>query len=106
MFIAPQFTADTAGGADNAQIRLLGTKRVSDLVSGAAESTILIPREYHAKLLMTGIKHYIFDLLRKTDLKNDSLVEYENEKNKMVLELSDRDISIGQLTVPDDIHLQ
>lgn len=106
LFIAPNFTSDTAGGAGNAQIKLYGTKRVSDLASGGAESTILVPREYHAKVLAKGIKHYIYDLLKKTSSKNDSLVEYENEKQKMILELSDRDISVGLATLPDDNHLQ
>lgn len=106
LFLAPNFTSTTAGGADNAQIKLYGTKRVSDLVAGGAESTILIPREYHAKVLAKGLKHMIYDLLQKTSLKNDALTEYENEKLKMTLELSDRDISLGEANLPNDSHLE
>lgn len=105
-FLAPNFTSDTAGNAGNEQIKLHGTKRVSDLGASGAENTILLPREYHAKVLAKGMKPYIFDLLKQTSLKNDALVEYENEKQKMVLELSDRDISLGQLSLPNDQDLQ
>jgi hypothetical protein len=105
LFLAPNFTSTTAGGAGNNQLKLFGVKREIDLVDAGAEATILLPREYH-HVLALGMKAWIYDLLGKTNEKNDAKNEYEMEKNKMLSALSDRDISLGVATLPSDALLE
>jgi hypothetical protein len=104
-FLAPNFTATTAGGGGNAQLKLMGIKREIDLVDSGAEATILLPREFHT-VLAIGMKRWIYDLLGKTGEKNDAINEDALETNKMLSALSDRDISLGQASLPQETDLE
>lgn len=104
-FLAPNFTATSAGGAGNAQLKLMGIKREIDLGGSGAEATVLLPREFH-QVLALGLKPWVYDLLGKTVEKNDAKNEYEIEKNKMLSALSDRDISLGQASMPDESDIE
>lgn len=104
-FLAPNFTDETAGDAGNEQIELYGVKQEVDLASGGAETTILVPREYHS-VLAKGVKAYCYARIGKDAEQRVAFAEYEAEKQKAYSELSDRDISEGQAMLPDDTHLQ
>lgn len=104
-FLAPQFTASTVGSGDNAQLKLYGVKREIDLLAAGAETTILVPREYH-NALIKGVKAHCFDHIGKDAEQSKAFAEYEADKLKALSELSDRDSSLGQATLPSDVDLQ
>lgn len=106
VFIAPNFTATTAGSAGNQQIKLYGIKQEIDLTSGGAESDILVPREYHPTVMVAGMKKFIYRHIGRESQITQAEKDYLTEKNLMVSQLSDRDISVGQAALPDDSSLE
>ena len=70
-----------------------------ELEAGDAESSILIPLDYH-HLIVLGNEYRIYKARRMTNEKNDALVEYKNELRKMVTELSDRIIRPLESVMP------
>lgn len=105
-FLAPNYTDDSAGDSGNEQIRLFGIKQAVDLASGGAEATILVPREYHGRVLALGIEKYIYSFLQKHQEATMAENKYRAALLQMASELSDRDISEGLMSLPDDAHLQ
>lgn len=106
LFLAPNFSVDTAGESGNAQIKLYGIKQEVDLASSGAESTILVPREYHPNVLVEGMKVYIYAHIGDEAKKKEQALEYKAQKDLMAAQLSDRDISTGQAAMPDDSNLE
>lgn len=60
-----------------------------DLITWGAEATVLIPRQFHTVIVM-WLLQFIFWHLNKINEKNDAIETYNNLKNDMVTELSDR----------------
>lgn len=105
-FLAPNFTSDTAGAAGNGQLKLTGIKAVKDLAASGAETTILVPREFHANVFGPGLARWYYKHVGKDAEAETARQEYEAAKLAMYADLSDRDVSIGQTTMPDDYNLQ
>lgn len=106
-FIAPEFLAADlpAVPAGNKQIKCYGVASIADLAANAAESTILIPDDYH-ELIATGMEPYI---LKARDKRNESIAaknEFIFELQEMIDELSERDDTRMIAQLPNDTNLQ
>jgi len=87
--IAPQFTSSTAWGASNNQIWIIWKDSVVDLASDWAESTILIPENYHY-LIATGVAVEVYRFRQQLDRKNDAMNEYMLKKEEMLAEIAQK----------------
>lgn len=105
LYIAPYFTSSTITGADNNQIEYDYEQRQTDLSVGGAESTVKIPTDYH-HVIAIGIKPYIFSAIGKFDKKNDAINEFRMEREEMVAEMTDRDMTKNLITIPNDSNLE
>lgn len=105
VFIAPQFASANVGAVPNDQIKLRGIKRLVNLLYAGTEATVLIPVEFHYSLAV-GMKRYVYDYLGKSEEARAATAEWEDEKFKILSNLSDRDISVGVAAVPSTAHLE
>lgn len=107
IFIAPQFDSDdlpdTPSG--NAQIKLNGIAKLIDLATGATDSAILIPDDSHWRIAL-GMEQYIYKSRKLKKEAFDAKQEFEIEIQTMIDELTNRDNSVMQATIPDDTALQ
>lgn len=76
-----------------------------DMRMGDSEADIKIPVDYH-HLIVLGNEYRIYKARRMTAEKNDALIEYNNEIEKMVTELSDRIIRPLESVLPYLWHLE
>ncbi len=69
--------------------------KVDNLLITSSEIDIKLPKEYH-NILILWLKQYIYSGLWKDEKSYNSKQFYEQEKSKMLTELSDRNYSILQ----------
>jgi len=69
------------------------------------ETTIKIPKRFH-RVLVIGLKQYIYSFLGKLNEKNDAINEYEQAVQKAVQQLRDRDQGEIIDTMPNLSHLE
>jgi hypothetical protein len=107
IFIAPQFDAEDLpdSPSGNAQVKLVGIPKFTDLDAGATAAAILIPDDSHHRIAV-GMKELIFRSRNKTAEADRAFNEFEAEKAKMIDELTNRDNSQMIATLPNDTHLQ
>lgn len=105
MILVPAFTSTTAGTAGNNQIYQEYEKRQDDLAVGGAESTVVLPLDYHY-VLSSSLKPYIFAALGKINEKNDAKAEYKNDQDDMTYFIKGRDDTKNILAMPNDRILQ
>lgn len=85
-------------------MKLYGVVDPKSIISGASESDIKIPLDFH-HLIVLGNEYRIYKARRMTSDKNDALAEYKNELQKMVSQLSDRIIRPLESELPYLNHL-
>jgi len=107
IFIAPEFKAadlpDSPSG--NAQIKLYGIATLADITIAAAESAILIPKDYH-EVIALGMEKYIYKARGKKKEAFDSMTDYERSKQEVIDKLTNRDQSYFEASLPNDRDLQ
>lgn len=105
IFIAPQFDTNDlpTSPSGNAQIKLTGIAKLTNLAAGATEASIMIPTP---ERIAIGMKYWI---LKSRGMDNKAELakrEFENAKLTMVSELTNRDNSEMCARLPDDTNLQ
>lgn len=105
LFMAPRFTLATTGSAGNKQIYYEYEKTAGDLAVGGAETSILIPVDFHF-VLAKGVKPMIYSALGKIGEKNDAIFEFDKEMDEMIYLLAGRDDTKNHLSIPNDVNLQ
>lgn len=105
IFIAPQFETEDlpASPSGNAQIKLTGIAKLTNLTTGAAESAILIPTPERIAL---GMKYWILKSRSMHSAAALALNDFRDAKLTMVSELTNRDNSEMCASLPDDTALQ
>lgn len=106
VFIAPQFVAADlpASPSGNAQIKMYGVAKMTDLDVGATAAAILIPDDSHHRIAI-GMKELILTSRGKKSEANLAKQEFELEKSIMIDELTNRDNSGMTAKVPNDLQL-
>ena len=106
IFIAPQFAAadlpDSPSG--NMQIKLNGIAKLIDLHTGATDAAILIPDDSHWRIAL-GMEQFIYKSRKMKKEAFDAKQEFEIEMQSMVDEMTNRDNSGMQATLPSDYNL-
>jgi len=105
LYILPKFTSETTGSGSNEQIKVVGIASAIDLETISTEADILIPVEYHENLIL-GALIEIYRYKNKVNLKNDVMVEFKREKERMLYELKNTDLRNDNILLPDDTYLQ
>lgn len=100
LFFYPTPTDDVTDG-----FIIYGISDPIDLVDWDTSSDIKIPVDYH-HIIVLGNEYRIYKSRKMTAEKNDALIEYKNEIEKMVTELSDRIIKPLESTLPYLTHLE
>lgn len=105
IFIAPQFTADDlpASPSGNAQIKLTGIAKLTNLAAGATEAAVLIPTP---ERIAIGMKYWILKSRNLNAAAAAAKQEFDTAKLTMVSELTNRDNSEMCARTPDDTALQ
>lgn len=107
VFIAPEFKAadlpDSPSG--NAQIKMEGIAKLTDLAADGAASAILIPDDYQ-HLISLGMEEYIYKSRGKRNEGIASKNSFEFEKSVMIDKLTNRDNSEMIATVPGTANLE
>jgi len=86
-------------------IRIETSVTAIDLVVGGAEALNKIPRQFHSILVQWTLQFQLQHLW-KINEKNDAINEYQNLKNDMVTELSDRNSAPIMWLLPNLSHLE
>lgn len=103
-FIAPGFVAESTGAAGNGQILCEGVKKLVDLEVGGAETTILVPADYHW-ILAKGMEPNILRQRGKRAEANTAEAEFNLAIQAMIEDLTDRVLGTTFAALPDDTHL-
>ena len=93
-----------ANPSGNAQIKLTGIAKFTDLDVGATDEAILIPTASHPRIAI-GMKQWIMKARGKTKEAIAAKQEFEFEKITMIDELTNRNDSQMISTTPNDIQL-
>ena len=75
-----------------------------DLTLTSTEDNIKIPLEYH-DLLPLWMQQYYYRSRNMINEKNDAKIEYQNEKQRMLSDLTDRIITPLESVMPNLYHL-
>lgn len=105
VFIAPQFSADDlpTSPSGNAQIKLTGIAKLTNLAAGATEAAVLIPTP---ERIAIGMKYWILKSRNMNAAAAAAKQEFDAAKLTMVSELTNRDNSEMCARTPDDTTLQ
>lgn len=103
--IAPNFTANTIGVTDNNQIKIGHINTIIELLSGGAETTIQIPREYH-QVICKKAAPWIFRQMDHYDKAESAEIVAARAEQEMFSRLGNRvdDTMISQ--IPDTTSLE
>jgi len=106
IFIAPQFSASDlpANPSGNLQIKLTGIAKLIDLTTGASAASILIPTDQHHRIAI-GMEEYIYKSRKMKTEAVTAMQEFDLECQKMIDELTNRNNSNMQASVPNDFAL-
>ena len=105
LFIAPAFTASTAGAVGNKQIEVEYDQRPSDLVVGGAESTIIIPTDYH-HVIAHGVRMFIEANLKVRSGERASIGDYQSMIVQMIDQVTNFDDSNMEINMPDTSNIE
>lgn len=103
VFIAPQFlTSDLPENPDkNYQIKMIGIAKLEDLDVGATSASILLPSDTHIRIAL-GMEQFIYKARKMKNEANAAKQEFEYELSLIVDELTNRNNSNMQATLPDE----
>ena len=105
LVIAPQFTTDNVLVVDNNQIEYDYEARQVALAVGGAETTVLLPIDYHY-VIANGIKSDVLSFVGRVKEKNDAISEYRMATEEMLANMTDRDSTINALSMPSMANLE
>lgn len=106
VFVAPQFSAaDLTSQSDiNKMIKMVGVAKLIDLATGATSDDIVIPSEQHERIAI-GMEQFIYKARKMKQEAFDAKTEFESELVSMIDELTNRNNSNMQATLPDETSL-
>ena len=96
------FIAPAPQSAVTNWIQVKWTKKIPDYTISTTEANIIIPVDHH-EILAQGILPYIYKAQWKLQESSFEKWEYERQRDTVVRELSDRNLSPIYLTYPDEI---
>lgn len=102
IFIAPQFSDTDLPEIPpgNMQIKLNGIAKLIDLAAGATSAAVVIPTSQHHRIAI-GMEEWIYKARKMKKEAFDASQQFEVEISKMIDELTNRDNSNLQATLPD-----
>lgn len=105
VFIAPQFAAADVGASPNAQIKLYGVKSLAEVTAATLETEMPIMDDFH-EIFIRGVAAEIQRSRIKIGEKNDSLMEFNQLLEQLIIDLGNRVMGTHQAELPDDSSLQ
>ena len=84
-------------------IQVKWTKKIKDYTISTTEADIIIPVDHH-EILAQGILSYIYKAQWKLQESSFEKGEYEKQRDLVVKELADRNLSPINLTYPEDLN--
>ena len=97
------FVAPAPQSAVTSWVQVKGTKKIADYTASTTEANIIIPVDHH-EVLVQGILPYIYKAQWKLQESSFEKAEYERQRDLIVKELADRNLSPITLTYPDEIN--